>query len=157
VLSFALSSFAAWRGVSASGIARGQAFDALDMRWNAIACGALFVALAAVLERFDRKRHFEPVMALTGWMLVLGALASGLDEPLYRLALLATGGGLAAWAFARRKFSLLCLGIGASFLATAWWWFSGDIGPIASLGLAATAFAFGALLELARRRLGRRI
>lgn len=78
VLSLALTSFAAWRGVSVSVTfaARGGA-SAPSIRWNAIACGALFLAGAVASVRLRQKAHFEGVYATLGLVLVLGALVSG--------------------------------------------------------------------------------
>ena len=78
VLSIALTSFAAWRGVSVSLTlaARGGA-SASSIRWNAIGCGALFLAGAVASVRLDRKAHFESVYATLGLVLVLGAFVSG--------------------------------------------------------------------------------
>jgi hypothetical protein len=158
VLSVALSSFAAWRGVSASGIARGQDFDALDVRWNAIACGALFVALAAVLERFDRKRHFEPVMAFTGWMLVLGALASGIEEwrggtDGWAWALLVVGGCLALWSYRHRRFGRFALGTLSFFVGAVNRLDLLRVTTGGCVGIAILALGLVALLVVAHRRL----
>jgi hypothetical protein len=78
VLSLSLTSFAAWRGVSVSltHAARGAA-SAPAIRWNAIVCGAFFLAGAAVSARERWKAHFEGVYARLGLLLVLGALVSG--------------------------------------------------------------------------------
>lgn len=82
VLGLALTTLAAWRGVSLS-LIRGSlwAADAGHMRSNAIALGVLYVAAAALSFRVKRKRHFEEVFANVGLLLLLGALVSGvLDE-----------------------------------------------------------------------------
>jgi uncharacterized membrane protein len=78
VLSIALTSFTAWRGVSVSLTlaARGGA-AAPTIRWNAIGCGILFLAAAVASVRLNRKAHFEGVYATLGLVLVLGALVSG--------------------------------------------------------------------------------
>ena len=76
VLSLALSSFAAWRGLSTRS---GSFFTGRpeETRWNAILCGALFLAAAAASARWKRKAHFEPVFAAFGWLLLFGGLLSG--------------------------------------------------------------------------------
>jgi hypothetical protein len=122
VFSLALSTFAAWRGVSAARFGadlwwRGTA-DAV--RWNAIACGLLFAVLGFLLKKTDRKAHFEPVAVTLGWLLIFGGLASGMREDgwvLYTLALLAGGAGLAAGAFYRRRFPLFAFGVVAAYAA----------------------------------------
>lgn len=122
VFSLALSTFAAWRGVSVAGVGEGV-FDGSDdaVRWNAIACGVLFVGIGLALARKDRKAHFEPVAAHLGWLLILGGLASGMAEsgtwPLYTLALLACGAGLAAAAYRFRRFPLFAYGVFAGYAA----------------------------------------
>ena len=79
VLGLALTTLAAWRGVSISLVSpfmwRG---DAASLRANAIApAGVLYVAAAALSVRFRRKAHFEAVYANLGLLFLLGALASG--------------------------------------------------------------------------------
>lgn len=86
VFALALSTFAAWRGVSVAhfGWTVLEAKDAV--RWNAIGCGVLFAVLGAVLVRTGKKAHFESVASHLGWLLVLGGLASGLVDGLPGLA-----------------------------------------------------------------------
>lgn len=122
VFSLALSTFAAWRGVSV--VLLEKAFwsgsdPASSLRWNAIGCGAAFLVLGAVLVSLDRKAHFEPVAVHGGWILVLGALASGLggDTAGLDVCLLLAGSGVAAYAFRRARFSLFVLGVLAAYVA----------------------------------------
>jgi len=130
VFSVALSTFAAWRGVSVmlleTAFWSGSGQEA-SLRANAIGCGIFFIVLGAMLRRYERKPHFEPVAAHLGWILVLGALASGLggDDTAFGVALLLTGTALAVFAFRRGRFSLFSLGVlgaytalGALFLRT---------------------------------------
>jgi uncharacterized membrane protein len=78
VLSIALTSFTAWRGVSVSlALAARGGTSASSIRWNAIGCGALFLAAAVASVRLRWKAHFEGVYATLGLVLVLGALVSG--------------------------------------------------------------------------------
>jgi Predicted membrane protein (DUF2157) len=125
LLSLALASFAAWRGVV---ISLRAAADSLqhgtpdELRWNALACGALFVLLGFALGRGTLKPHFEPVATHFGWLLVLGALASGgglttTMELLFLLALLAVSCGLAWRALVGRRFPLFVLGTLGAYLA----------------------------------------
>ena len=122
VFSLSLSTFAAWRGVSAAHLGQQALWqwswveDAV--RWNAIACGALFVILGFALVRTGRKAHFEPVATHLGWLLILLALGSGMDAVrwgAWSVALLITGIGLAAVSFLRRRFPLFAYGILAAY------------------------------------------
>jgi Predicted membrane protein (DUF2157) len=122
VFSLALSTFAAWRGVSAARFGTDLWWKGAEdaVRWNAIACGALFAVLGLALKRTDRKAHFEPVAVTLGWLLILGALASGMDVQVWRpwtVALLLTGLGLAAGAFLVRRFPLFAFGVVAAYAA----------------------------------------
>jgi hypothetical protein len=118
LFSLALSTFAAWRGVAATRFAVLESAKAPAVRWNALGCGVLFLALGWVLKRFDRKAHFEPVATWIGWLLVLGALAIGIADPRWALwcaLLLVTGAGLAVGAIRRRRFGLFALGLFAAY------------------------------------------
>ncbi|HEY4589904.1 MAG TPA: DUF2157 domain-containing protein [Thermoanaerobaculia bacterium] len=128
VFSLALSTFAAWRGVSAARFGTDLWWNALwsgaaedAVRWNAIACGALFAGLGFALKRSGRKAHFEPVAATLGWLLILGALASGMGEQIFwwpwTLGLLLAELGLAAGAFLVRRFPLFAFGVVAAYAA----------------------------------------
>lgn len=121
VFSLALTTFAAWRGVSVAGVGKGVFNGSEDVvRWNAIACGAVFVVLGLAFKRMDRKAHFEPVALYLGWLLILGGLASGLGESswlLYTLALLACGVGLAAVSYRFHRFPLFAFGVLAGYVA----------------------------------------
>lgn len=78
VLSLALTTLAAWRGISISLIS-GSLWvgDAGRLRASAIALGALYVAAAALSVWLKRKAHFEEVFANAGLLLLFGALVSG--------------------------------------------------------------------------------
>jgi hypothetical protein len=100
VLTLALTSFAAWRGVSVA-----ASFDEAEhaigrIRGNAIAVGILYVALGIVTARARRKAHFEPVWAGAGALLVFGGILSGVfgdsEWPAWELALV-TLGAAALW------------------------------------------------------------
>jgi Predicted membrane protein (DUF2157) len=122
VFSLALSTFAAWRGVSVAVVHAGL-WNGLEnaVRWNAIGCGVLFVVLGFFLKKSDRKAHFEPVAVHLGWLLILGGLATGLggerDWTLYAAGLLLCGIGLAIGAFRFRRFPLFALGVIAGYVA----------------------------------------
>jgi hypothetical protein len=119
VFSLALSSFAAWRGVSMAtleGAFWPRSAQEDGLRANALLCGLLFLVLGSALARSGRKPHFEPVATHLGWALCLGAWLSGLGRAgppgmAYALALLVTGVGLGAVSFARRRFSLFVMGV----------------------------------------------
>jgi hypothetical protein len=74
-----------------------------------------------VLVRSERKAHFEPVAAHLGFVLVLGAIFSGIGEDgaagtAYRLGLLAVGAGLATGAFRSGRFPLFGMGLVAAYV-----------------------------------------
>jgi Predicted membrane protein (DUF2157) len=78
LLSLALAAFAAWRGIAVS-LTRTSlgAGDPARLRVEALACGALFVALGVAAARRQRKAHFEDVYVNAGLLLVFGGLLSG--------------------------------------------------------------------------------
>lgn len=75
ILGLALSTFAAWRGVSITlgSLWRGEG----ELRVNALLLGALYVAAAWHSVQMQKKAHFEEVFANGGLLLVLGGLVSG--------------------------------------------------------------------------------
>jgi predicted membrane protein DUF2157 len=110
VLGLAVATLAAWRGVSIGVMSRVFGTQADDLRWNAVALGAIYVALAALSVRLRRKSHFEEVFGTAGLLLLLGALVSGvLDSSTVRvdwvIALLAAA-GLVMWVSLRLGRSL---------------------------------------------------
>ena len=101
IFSLALSTFAAWRGLSVSLIEK-PIWHASEesIRWNALCCGLVFVFLGSFLLRTGRKPHFEPVAVHLGWLLIFGAFISGGPSQgfkgiTYIIALAVTGMGLA--------------------------------------------------------------
>jgi hypothetical protein len=124
VAGLALSTFAAWRGVSASPLAgafwSGPA-SAPAIRLNAAVTGLLFVGLGYALVRSDKKAHFEPLAAHLGWLLLLAAILSGVGEggaegAAFQLILLLVGTGLAVFAFRAGRFSLFGMGLVAAYI-----------------------------------------
>ena len=124
VLSLALSTFAAWRGVSAalpfSGL---RGFDATAVvRANALGCGVLFLALGYLSVRLRRKAHFEPVYATVGLLLLFGGLLSGVFEwsgegwLLWEAALLVCAGVTIAIAYRLRRPLDFAIGVLAAYL-----------------------------------------
>ena len=158
LLSLALSTFAAWRGVSAGRLHHAFWAGGADLvRANAAACGLLYLVAGAVLHARGRKAHFEPVLTHLGWLLLLGAAASALGEDRggrWALALIALGVVLAAVGYAQqRRFSLIALAIGAAYVGVSslfvhavhddlvvFSWFS--ITPLALVGLLFLAHRF---------------
>jgi hypothetical protein len=124
VLSLALSTLAAWRGVSASlpfsGPARG--LDALPVvRANALACGVLFIVVGSLSVRSHRKVHFEPVYVTLGLILLLGGLVSGVFESgtpglLWLAALLVCAGATIFLAYRLRRSLDFAIGTFAAYL-----------------------------------------
>jgi hypothetical protein len=119
--SLALSSLAAWWGVSLERAGTAVLSAGGELRWHAMACGVLFVALGTTLARTGRKAHFEPVAAHLGWLLILAAEMSGLAENgatavRWSTALILTGGGLAWAAFRGRRFPLFGYGVVAAYI-----------------------------------------
>ena len=163
VLSLALSTFAAWRGV-----AMGSLASAPFGRWqpglvraNAIACGALFVLGGWLLVRLRRKAHFEPVAAHMGWLLVLGGLGSGMVDwrghpqwAGWAAALLVTGGVL-AWGAARaRRFWLFAMGVLGTYAAVSRFVVEAvPDGRMRSLWFLVTSVALIVVLVASQRRL----
>jgi hypothetical protein len=121
VATVALSSFAAWRGVSASIFERALwGGPETAMRANALLVGLAFVTLGRALLWSKKKPHFEPVPTYLGWLLVLAALLAGFDDgkrtdTAYRAALFAVGAGLAFFAFRAHRFPLFGLGLIAAY------------------------------------------
>jgi hypothetical protein len=123
IFSLALSTFAAWRGISVSLIEK-PLWHVTDesIRWNAICCGVLFILLGRFLQRTKRKPHFESIAVHLGWLLILGALVSGSlkyqwDAAAYITLLAVVGAGLAGHSFRKQRFSLFAFGILAVFIA----------------------------------------
>ena len=105
LLSLALASFAAWRGLALS-VARASLGpgDVERLRAEALATGALFAAVGIVSARAGKKAHFEDVWVNAGALLVLFGLLSGvfgspLDWGVWLFALLAVSAAVAAAAY----------------------------------------------------------
>ena len=109
VLSLALSSFAAWRGLSARAPFEAVLRDhSMELRINAIACGLLFLAAGLYAARAGRKAHFEPVFTGFGWLLLFGGLLSGAFAsdsgwPLWALAAFGAALALVVSSYRRRR------------------------------------------------------
>jgi hypothetical protein len=122
VLGLALTTLAAWRGVSISLISGSLgAGDVGELRSNAVALGALYVAVAALSVRLERKPHFEGVFGTGGLLLLLGALVSGvLDSPsvwgVWLIALLAVAGSVMWVSFRLGRSLYFALGVLAAYV-----------------------------------------
>lgn len=114
--SLALSTFAAWRGVAAAGVAHGFFLRSESaLRLNLMLCGAAFVALGLAMRRLDRKRHFEALTTFLGCLGLLAGLASLALDPtenwiLWAIVFVLAAAGLAAVALKARRFGLFALG-----------------------------------------------
>ena len=122
VLGLALTTLAAWRGI-AVGLIHGSLWrgDAGDLRANAIALGALYLAAAALSVALARKGHFEGVFANSGVLLLLGALVSGVlgDRSGWRVWLVAllVAAGLVLWlSYRLRRSVYFAQGVVAAYL-----------------------------------------
>lgn len=122
-LGLALTTLAAWRGVSLSLVpALIGPGVAADLRASAIALGALYVGAAVLSVRLARKPHFEEVFAGTGLLLLLGGLLSGVldDHPRWSGWLVATllvAGTVMAAAFRLRRALYFAAGLVATYIA----------------------------------------
>ncbi len=77
VLSLALTTFAAWRGVAVSFPARWIDHGPEVIRYNALGCAFLFLGAGWATYRAGIKAHFEEVYGHIGLLLLFAALLSG--------------------------------------------------------------------------------
>jgi len=162
-LGLALTSFAAWRGVSvnvlqgALGPGRPE-----ETRWNAIVCGLAFVALGVACVRAGKKPHFEEVWVNFGLLLLLGGLLSGVfsDRTFWGswLAALVAVSGVVIWrAFRAGKTLYFAEGVVAAYLGSLRLLFEAfrtlHSGSAFSLVVAASAAGVLALIVAAHRRM----
>ncbi len=152
VFALALSTFAAWRGISISLLEHalwGSSTEAVV--WNGIVCGVFVIALGLWMKRHNRKAHFQPACLHLGWLILLGALVAGgfghsfggYDSTralAYSTALLLVGATLACAAFLRRRFPLFAFGVIGAYIGAAQLIFrfaDADVAGIFWLGLSA--------------------
>jgi hypothetical protein len=141
IFSLALSTFAAWRGLSVSLIEKPLWHaTGTSVRWNALACGLAFVFLGRFLLRTGRKSHFESVAVHLGWILILGAILSGtLDagssDNLYIVILAITSAALGWHNFRKHRFVLFVFGVLGVYIALIECVFKLRLGDIADLFL----------------------
>ena len=160
LLALALTSFAAWRGVSVSlaGASLGKG-DPSRLRGEAVFCGVFFVVLGIASERSRRKAHFEDVYADGGLLLILGGLLSGVfareDWGSWLLALLLAAGAAAFLAFRFARSLPFALAVVAAWLGLQRLIFEGAGAALSAALLLSAASAVGAifLIVFARRRM----
>jgi hypothetical protein len=162
VFSLALSTFAAWRGVSTSLLGSDLwrfHKNPASLRANAIGCGLLFLLLGFLARRWQRKEHFEPVSSHLGWIVILLALLSGTgmesgEELLFTVVLIACGSGLSILEERRRRFSLVATGMVAAYIGACLLFHRSEPGDMVAAGwYVITALGLLALLFLIARRL----
>lgn len=154
LLSLALASFAAWRGLALS-LPRASlgAGDVARLRWEALATGALFATIGILSAKKGRKAHFEDVWVNGGVLLVLGGLLSGAfgspEWPGWLAALLLVSAAIAAAAFRWNRTLPFAQAVLAAYLGLMRAVFSGGGGGfevrfllVAMLGGAALATVF---------------
>ncbi|MHB8834455.1 MAG: hypothetical protein ACYC9Y_01915 [Candidatus Methylomirabilia bacterium] len=123
VLSLALATFAAWRGVALS-FPGGALFGRHEaaIRVNALVVGALFIAAGILVERAGRKAHFEPAFGNLGLLLLLGAAVAGAYggpsrlDPVWFSVLAATAAATIALAYRARRSDYFAQGVIAAYL-----------------------------------------
>lgn len=161
LLSLALASFAAWRGLALS-LPRMTlgADEAARLRWEALATGFFFTAVGVVSARRGRKAHFEDVWVNGGVLLVFGGLLSGvfgsrLDWGVWLLALLAAAALVGALAWRAKRTLPFAQAVLAAYLGLLRGVFSGGGGDTAGRMLLAALLGCAALatIFLAHRRM----
>jgi hypothetical protein len=165
-LSLALSSFAAWRGVSVNVLHGTLGPGRLEeTRGNAVVCGALFVLVGIVLVRAEKKAHFDDVFVNFGLLLLLGGLLSGVFGERHSwgwwlLALAVVSAAVIAIAFRGSRMLPFAEGVVAAYLGSLRLLFEvvGKIhlGSAFFLVVAASAAGVLALLVAAHRRMKER-
>jgi hypothetical protein len=129
LFSLALTSFAAWRGVSISMLATPWSYVPDPDRFlvEALICGVLFVAIGKLLESVRFHLRFEPAASWLGWLLILGALTVrlgvGHGRVVVTTVLVACGALLAWFAWDERRIGRYALGIGAVAVGVGAWAF----------------------------------
>jgi hypothetical protein len=123
VLSLALASFAAWRGIALSVSGGALSWPREEaIRVNALLVGALYLASGTLLKRAGRKAHFEPTFGNLGLTLLLGAAVAGAfdgragGETAWLVALALIAGGVIAFACRARRSDYFAQGVIAAYL-----------------------------------------
>jgi hypothetical protein len=160
LLSLALASFAAWRGVSLS-LAHASLGpgDVVRLRAEALATGALFAAVGIASARAGKKAHFEDVWVNAGVLLVFGGLLSGVftGEPWtpWLGALLVVAAAIAAAAYRWKRTLPFAQAVLAAYLGLMRAVFSGGGGDFAGRLMLAAVLGCAALATIffAHRRM----
>ena len=160
VLSLALTSFAAWRGVAVSlSFAARSASSIPAVRANALGCGVLFVAAGIASVRVARKPHFEPVYVRLGLLLLFGGLLTGAFGSatsawvLWEIALLAVAAVVIAAAYRLRRPLDFSIGVLAAYFGLLRILFHAMRDASGFLVVAASSVAVVVLLVRAQRRM----
>lgn len=128
VLTLALASFAAWRGVALS-FPGGRLFGRHDelILVNALAVGAFYLAAGTLLQRTGRKAHFEPAFGNLGLLLLLGAAVAGVfggdGDHLDRIwfpVLAVVSAATIALAYRARRSDYFAQGVVSAYLGFLW-------------------------------------
>ena len=157
VLTLALTSFAAWRGVEAAFPFAGggaQASAAGLVRANAIGCGLLYLAAGYFSVKLRKKPHFEPVYVTGGLVLLFGAMLTGVwDERtgawvMWMLAVVAAAGMVLVLSYRHRR--ALDFGIAVAALYLVGLRILGETGFGQSTFFLTTGWSIAALVILIR-------
>jgi hypothetical protein len=160
VLSLGLTSFAAWRGISAAlPFAAGSGGAGQAVRANALACGVAFIAVGILSARFKRKAHFEGVWVTLGLLLLFGGLLSGVfretgsDWPLWEIPLFLCACVVIAVAYRLRRPLDFALGVLAAYLGALRWLAEALEGAALAFTIGVSSLAVIAFLIRAQRRM----
>jgi hypothetical protein len=155
----ALTAFAAWRGVSLQRVATTWS-DEGDLFVEAMLCGALFIVIGRLFERFRWKALFEPVAFWLGASILIVSMAVRMSEPPNRAAIatliVVTSAFIAWWAWHEGnvgRFALGIAGAGYGLCGLAWRVLASIDAPLAASFLATAvvaAFVVGVVLRANR-------
>ena len=161
VLGLALTTLAAWRGVSVILTAGALGMHGTgDLRANAIVVGGLYILFATLSVRLERKAHFEQVFGNIGLLLLLEALVSSvLEAPGWGvwLAALLVVAGLVMWvSFGLGRSLYFAQGVVAAYIGLLKLLFHREVNSVgflvaALLGIGALALIFAAHRRIAER------
>jgi hypothetical protein len=154
VLTLALTTFAAWRGVSVS-LNPDNFFRILghtgSIRINEILAGLLFLGGAVFSRLTECKPHFEEVYGNIGLLLLFAGLWSGLvteDNPMWPLLLFAAAGSVIWLAWRLRRPYYFAQGVLAAYFGLLRYLFEADLGAIGFLVVA--VMSLGVIFFLVR-------
>jgi Predicted membrane protein (DUF2157) len=156
VLSLALSTLAAWFGITLAQFGFGSAGS---LRLSALVYGALVAAMAAVLQRLAIKRHFVDthvhVAATAAFVALTSGTFSGEADLLYLGGLLALAALSIAYGIRRRQFAFVAYGAVYPYVGLSLKLMHG-MGPTAVMAYALlSGSAMVVLLVAIARRFGR--